>query len=449
MKNFITLICVLALTYVSHAQEKIKTAYPNIGDTLSNYTFTDLVNSSTKTVSIEDYRGKWLILDFWGYSCGGCLASFPKMDSLQEKFKDKMKLIMVGAIKYPGFNTKKIEKITKDVYRRLDQKYHLKFTVAFDSVLNHTYDVGSVPQILVIDPKGVIKAKTYLINEQQLSSLIKGEPTQFVRSYSRSEPLKRYTYKENLPFLTNGVAANGGNDTSYLFRSLLKVSDDSMPPAKIVRFKGNRRTTFENGRLEVFYYSLLNLYQLAYLGMDSWEIWEEDFYERYATKLYLNLKDSTDYKLLNKKQYSYSLSVPKNKSTPEFLMKVMQSDLENYFGFKAKVIKKMLPVYYFEVDNEDLFKRKILNAHYNGNYGDSYGSFIAKNISLTDFMKNLSIMMNLDLPTFNHTGLNPKINVEFVANRLDGDDLQKKLSNYGLKLVKGVKELEVIELNQN
>jgi thiol-disulfide isomerase/thioredoxin len=44
---------------------------------------------TNKTVSLNDYKGQVVLLDFWIFHCGYCQSSVPKLNSLQEKFKDK------------------------------------------------------------------------------------------------------------------------------------------------------------------------------------------------------------------------------------------------------------------------------------------------------------------------------------------------------------------------
>lgn len=44
---------------------------------------------ANKTVSLNDYKGKIILLEFWIFHCGACQASVPKLNALQEKFKDK------------------------------------------------------------------------------------------------------------------------------------------------------------------------------------------------------------------------------------------------------------------------------------------------------------------------------------------------------------------------
>src|ERR1700733_364619 len=54
-----------------------------------------LVNYSNPKVNLSDFKGKYIILDFWATWCAPCVSSFPKMDSLQKKFNDKLVILPV------------------------------------------------------------------------------------------------------------------------------------------------------------------------------------------------------------------------------------------------------------------------------------------------------------------------------------------------------------------
>lgn len=48
-----------------------------------------------KTVSLSDYRGKTVILDFWATWCGPCKGSFPHMQAAVNKFKDDTSVVFL------------------------------------------------------------------------------------------------------------------------------------------------------------------------------------------------------------------------------------------------------------------------------------------------------------------------------------------------------------------
>jgi thiol-disulfide isomerase/thioredoxin len=56
-------------------------------------------------VQVEPYAGKIVFLEFWGTWCGPCLMSIPHYVSLQEKYKDQLRVV---AIETTPENTKEM-----------------------------------------------------------------------------------------------------------------------------------------------------------------------------------------------------------------------------------------------------------------------------------------------------------------------------------------------------
>lgn len=52
-----------------------------------DFTLPDLAG---KKVSLSDFRGKWVVLDFWGSWCGWCVKGFPALKKAYEKYGDKI-----------------------------------------------------------------------------------------------------------------------------------------------------------------------------------------------------------------------------------------------------------------------------------------------------------------------------------------------------------------------
>ncbi len=48
-----------------------------------------LKNENGEPVSLEQYRGKYVLLDFWAYYCGPCIKSFPKLRDIYSKYRDQ------------------------------------------------------------------------------------------------------------------------------------------------------------------------------------------------------------------------------------------------------------------------------------------------------------------------------------------------------------------------
>src|SRR5690348_12795028 len=68
-----------------------------IGETIPDIEITNILNYPAKTAWLHDFKGKLVIIDFWGSWCGGCIRLFPLLDTIQRKFKDKLIVFAVTA----------------------------------------------------------------------------------------------------------------------------------------------------------------------------------------------------------------------------------------------------------------------------------------------------------------------------------------------------------------
>src|SRR5580700_1985426 len=69
---------------------------PEIGKPCPDFKFNNLINSNQKQISLKDFKGKWLMIDFWESQCTLCIQRFPKMNRLQQIFKNDLTVLMVG-----------------------------------------------------------------------------------------------------------------------------------------------------------------------------------------------------------------------------------------------------------------------------------------------------------------------------------------------------------------
>jgi thiol-disulfide isomerase/thioredoxin len=55
-----------------------------------------LKNIDNKTVSLENYNGKFIVVDFWFTKCYPCFREFPFMDSIRDLFKENNNLLFIN-----------------------------------------------------------------------------------------------------------------------------------------------------------------------------------------------------------------------------------------------------------------------------------------------------------------------------------------------------------------
>ena len=101
-----------------------------------------------KTVGLDDYQGKYLLVNFWATWCGPCKVEMPSLESLHEKFKDRD--LTVVAVSNDVFG----EKVVKPYI----EAQNLTFTIGLDPKLevSNQFGVVSLPTTFLIDPQGKI-----------------------------------------------------------------------------------------------------------------------------------------------------------------------------------------------------------------------------------------------------------------------------------------------------
>lgn len=421
--------------------------YPKVGESIKDHVFTDLENFAQKTVKISDFRGKWLILDFWGRSCGSCIASFPKMNNLSVKYKDKVQVIMVGIY---SSELKDNYRKTKDTFRLRKDALGLSFTVAYDETVDEKYDIRGVPHILVINPEGRIVAKAISINEDQVNALLQGAIPPFARAFSAHE---KTGYDRSIPLLTSGSPANGGVDTGYISRSMLVKYNYKMPIHRPHPLTSSHSEAVRTGKYEITKVSLENLYKLAYFG-DPTIMWADPNYGKKNKKIQLELKDTTAF-LFNDATlngyYAYSLTIPPQRASKENLMKCLQEDLYRVFGYAVSIEKRMVPVYKLVVsDPAKATALKTIGGKTStkSENGLLIAGFHGSNVNLTEFSSVFLQCIPNGSVLLDKTGIAYNIDINVKADMLSIDSVNGALASSGLKLEKGMEGMDTIVIRE-
>jgi thiol-disulfide isomerase/thioredoxin len=65
-----------------------------VGDTVPDIEFIHSCNCDT--VKLSDFKGKFVILDFWATWCENCIEDIPRLDALQNEFPDEIQILLVN-----------------------------------------------------------------------------------------------------------------------------------------------------------------------------------------------------------------------------------------------------------------------------------------------------------------------------------------------------------------
>jgi peroxiredoxin len=113
-----------------------------------------------KPVKLSDFRGKYVLLDFWASWCAPCRRENPNLVKAYDAYKDKGFTILGVSLDKPGDKDKWLEAIRKDGLLWT----HVSDLKAWESDVAKLYDVNAIPMNFLISPDGKIIAK-YLRGE--------------------------------------------------------------------------------------------------------------------------------------------------------------------------------------------------------------------------------------------------------------------------------------------
>jgi peroxiredoxin len=100
------------------------------------------------TIRLSDYRGKWVILDFWIWTCSACRAKLPIIEEFYTRIpKEKLAIL---AIHYKG---------RESIIRTYVKGENLTFHILVDpeAVVCDLYNVHAFPTFFFIDGDGIIR----------------------------------------------------------------------------------------------------------------------------------------------------------------------------------------------------------------------------------------------------------------------------------------------------
>ena len=116
-----------------------------VGSAAPDFTVTD----SDHTVSLHDYRGKIVVLNFWSAHFAPCIAEMPSLVQLQKRMGNK--IIVVGV----AVDTE------IDEYHAFLRKHDIDFLTVLDSAKNsyNLYGATGYPETTIIDRNGMVRRK--------------------------------------------------------------------------------------------------------------------------------------------------------------------------------------------------------------------------------------------------------------------------------------------------
>lgn len=397
-----------------------------VGDTLPDYEFVHpLVNYPAGTARISDFRGKLLILEFWSRGCVSCIAGFPKLQQLQEKFGDRVQILLIN----PWSDGKEV----MDLLERREQLtgFNMKLPIAFgDKQLSDRFPRLGVPHVVWADEEGVIQSITdgTQLTAENVQAMVDGK-----QAGMRQASTRLVERDWDKPIF---VAGNGGDGEQIVWHSVLSKAPGGLAGAAMIR---NNKVIMQQTTIEI-------LYQCAY-GNPSNPLYYNRLTRLPKSRIVFEGIDDLDMEEL----YVYELTAPEESSREE-LLGVMQQDLARYLGLTARWEKRDVPCLVLRASDTS----KLSNVK-----RQDYPAVWSNTNELTVHIENATMpelffwmernpFINLRMPLIDETGYNGRITgirLTGIQQR-DWRDWNRHLKRYGLQFAVENREMSILVVSR-
>ena len=109
----------------------------------------DLYDLEGRVRHLSEFKGKYILLDFWSRGCGPCVASIPEMEEIAEQYKEQLEVVSISSdteASWKEFVTER--KLTGNQWNELRQG---------TTGLAAAYRVRGIPHYVLITPDGKVK----------------------------------------------------------------------------------------------------------------------------------------------------------------------------------------------------------------------------------------------------------------------------------------------------
>lgn len=147
MKNPVFLLTILLL--ITAMLPSLDALSAKIEQQAPAFTLAGMANIKPgQQISLSDYKGKVIYLDFWASWCGPCRKSLPELNEIRNKYASRgFEVIAINVDENPDDGLKFL------------REYSVSYPIAYDpkGTVPAAYQLKGMPYAFLIDRKGVVR----------------------------------------------------------------------------------------------------------------------------------------------------------------------------------------------------------------------------------------------------------------------------------------------------
>jgi len=133
----------------------------DVGDDMADADMWDLDGNLQR---LENFKGKYILLDFWSSGCGPCIMSMPEMKEVSETYKDKLTVVSISSD-------------SKEVWEKISKEKNITWVnlndFKGDNGIKLNYGVKGIPHYVMIAPDGKVATSWMGYGEGYLKQKVK------------------------------------------------------------------------------------------------------------------------------------------------------------------------------------------------------------------------------------------------------------------------------------
>jgi thiol-disulfide isomerase/thioredoxin len=410
----------------------------SIGDKVPDIEFR-MLNYSKSIAKLSDFKGKLVLLDFWATWCGPCIAAFPKLDSLQTKFGNKLQVILVNS-EGTGDDETKVKQFMKK--RAASDGKTFPLTVATDDkIAVQLFPHEEVPHYAWITGDGIVKAITSSkeVNAVNIQKVLNAETVKL--------PVKKDFLQDRISGLDGDIMID---DNLAHFSFFKKGEQKGLTSINQVRTIGKEEKAATRG-IFMRNVSLLEMYRTAFGFNEKYRSFFNDpkrmiIENADPSALFFSKPGQPTEAWGTANLYSLDIVVPADQA--KYLQDYILEDINRYSGYYGRVEKRKVKSLLLVKTGKNTLPEKPIVEPLNATTQGSKQTFKATPLEyLVSAINRYSV---IDIPVIDQSG-DSKIKIDIVVDMSERniDAIKKALNPYGLDLVEGEKaELEMIVISK-